>query len=62
MKIAIKATATASQHFHLSPNGTRELVVVSEGPQQSVCRWLDTGDEICVCNSWLVPAERRPSS
>lgn len=52
------ADIPAALHFRLSSDGTRELVIIKTGPQQSICRWLDSGDEICVCNSWLVPVGR----
>jgi hypothetical protein len=54
---ATPITATTKNRFRIAPKGTRELIVVQEGPEQSICKWLDTGETQCISNAWLIPVE-----
>src|SRR4051812_15947462 len=43
-KPARTSAGDAKPKFRLT-KGKRLFVVISEGPQQSICRWLDSGEE-----------------
>lgn len=47
-------SANGRQRYRFA-KGKREFVIVHEGPQQSIIKWLDTRDEQCVPNGWMVP-------
>jgi hypothetical protein len=57
-----KATAVAVVHgkkpqFKLSKKKDgRRFVIIEAGEQQSVCRWIDTGENQIMVNSWMIPA------
>lgn len=58
-KVARKSRAVESSkpRFRLSKKkDARLFIIVHEGPQQSVCRWIDTGEDQCIVNSWMIPA------
>jgi hypothetical protein len=46
------------QRYHLT-KGTLEFVVIKEGAEQSIVKWLDTRAEQCMPNSWLIPSKRK---
>lgn len=51
--------SSTKPRFIFGKKGKRELVIVHEGPEQSIARWMDTGEEQCVVNSWLVPVKTK---
>lgn len=59
IKVARKSRAVESSkpRFRLSKKkDARLFIVITEGPQQSVCRWVDTGEDQCMPNTWMIPA------
>jgi hypothetical protein len=58
-KIARKSRAAESTkpRYKLSKEkDARLFIVIEEGPQVSLCRWLDTGEDQAMPNGWMIPA------
>jgi hypothetical protein len=48
---------SSKPRFRLSKKkDARQFIVITAGEQQSVCRWVDTGEDQCMSNSWMLPA------
>lgn len=58
-KVARKSRAAESKapRFRLSKKkDARTFIVIDAGEQQSLCRWIDTGEDQCMPNGWMIPA------
>lgn len=52
-----RTVESTKPRYKLSKKSNRTFIIIEAGDQQSLCRWTDTGEDQCMVNSWMIPAD-----